>query len=81
MIGRHADPGFDLYQPALLLDALGSRADSPEPSSSHMTITDRIDATTRILPAYLKAAPPAPRSVKTVCEKCVAYQPAAAVAD
>ena len=45
------------------------------------TITDRIDATTRIPPAYLKAAPPAPRSVKTVCEKCVAYQPAAAVAD
>jgi len=29
-----------------------------------MTITDRIDATTRIPPAYLKAAPPAPRSVK-----------------
>jgi MoaA/NifB/PqqE/SkfB family radical SAM enzyme len=28
------------------------------------TITDRIDATTRIPPAYLKAAPPAPRSVK-----------------
>ncbi len=28
------------------------------------TITDRIDATTRIPPQYLKAAPPAPRSVK-----------------
>jgi len=28
------------------------------------TITGRIDATTRIPPAYLKAAPPAPRSVK-----------------
>jgi len=28
------------------------------------TITDRIDDTTRISPAYLKAAPPAPRSVK-----------------
>jgi MoaA/NifB/PqqE/SkfB family radical SAM enzyme len=28
------------------------------------TITDRIDDTTRIPPSYLKAAPPAPRSVK-----------------
>lgn len=28
------------------------------------TITDRIDSITRIPPAYLKAAPPAPRSVK-----------------
>ena len=29
-----------------------------------MTITERIDSTTRIPPEYMKAAPPAPRSVK-----------------